>query len=276
MLEQRLRVALNDRLISVAYQPVVLLETGRVIGFEALARWNDPVLGVVSPEEFIPVAEQCGLIGRLGDDVARRALREFSERGPVVADVHLSINVSAAQLRQPDHAEGLLDLMNSSGLHRRRLIVEVTESTFVDVDDPALRALAYLRQAGVSVAIDDFGTGYSTLGYLNRLPANVIKVDKSLTFGASTDDRCRTILRAVSDLALSLPAEVVVEGIETVEQRAMVQATGATYGQGWLFSPAVGIEEVAGLVARPGIPGLPAQASGRRGRDGEDAVNERA
>ncbi len=276
ILEQRLRVALNDRLVSVAYQPVVLLETGRVIGFEALARWTDPVLGVVAPDEFIPVAEQCGLIGRLGDDVARRAMREFAERGQELAEIHLSVNVSAAQLRQPNHAEGLLDLVDVSGLPHHRLIVEVTESTFVDVDDPALKALTLLRRAGLGVAIDDFGTGYSTLGYLNRLPANVIKVDKSLTFGASTDDRCRTILRAVTDLALSLPAEVVVEGIETVEQREMVRATGATYGQGWLFSPAVGIEEVAALVARPGVPGLPTQASGRRGRDGDDVVTERA
>ncbi|HET8615057.1 MAG TPA: bifunctional diguanylate cyclase/phosphodiesterase [Actinomycetales bacterium] len=260
-LERRLREVLERGRIDVQYQPVVHLATSRVVGLEALARWRDDELGDVSPDEFIPVAEKCGLITRLGAEVARRAVLEFTGLGPTLAGLNLGVNVSAGQLRQPDYATGLLRLVADSGLEPHRLVVEVTESTFVDVDDPALRSLAFLRRSGVNVAIDDFGTGFSTLGYLNRLPANVIKVDRSLTFDAATDARCRSILTAVSDLAASLPADVVVEGIESEEQRRLVAASGATFGQGWLFSPAVPLADVAALAASWRGGGFPTQAT---------------
>jgi EAL domain-containing protein (putative c-di-GMP-specific phosphodiesterase class I) len=275
LLERRLREALDGRTIGVAYQPVVRLDTGDVAGFEALARWTDPVLGEVSPTEFIPAAERCGLITRLGADVARRAVREFTSLGPAVAHVWLSVNVSAGQLRQRAYAPELLDLVAAQGLDAERLVVEVTESTFVDVDDPALRSLAFLRSAGVNVAIDDFGTGFSTLGYLGRLPANIIKLDRSLTLGAAADERSRSILTAVADLAASLPADVVVEGIETEEQRDVVRATGAGFGQGWLFSAAVPVDGVIALVV--GAPALevPAQATASDPRGDDYAVTDR-
>jgi EAL domain-containing protein (putative c-di-GMP-specific phosphodiesterase class I) len=272
-LERRLREALERGEISVEYQPVVQLSTSRVVGFEALARWHDDELGNVSPDEFIAVAEKSGLITRLGAAVARRAVLEFTGLGAAVSGVNLSFNVSAGQLRQPGYATTLLREVADSGLEAHRLVVEVTESTFVDVDDPALRALAFLRRSGVNVAIDDFGTGFSTLGYLNRLPANIIKVDRSLTFDAATDARCRSILTAVADLAASLPADVVVEGIESEEQRELVEATGATFGQGWLFSPAVAIDEVPALVAR-WRGGLPTQAT-ESPEEREAPLNER-
>jgi diguanylate cyclase (GGDEF)-like protein len=273
LLERKLRAALDARTLGVEYQPVVRLDTAQVMGFEALARWTDPQLGEVAPSEFIPVAERCGLITRLGAEVARKAVREFTSLGRAVSGVNLSVNVSAGQLRQPGYAEDLLDLVSSRALPPTRLVVEVTESTFVDVDDPALRSLAFLRSAGVNVAIDDFGTGFSTLGYLNRLPANIIKVDQSLTFGAATDERARSILRAVADLAASLPADVVVEGIETAEQRELVRATGATYGQGWLFSASVPIDQVAALAARGSVAGVPAQSTTEQDWSEQDSLD---
>jgi diguanylate cyclase (GGDEF)-like protein len=268
LVERRLRAALDERTIGVQYQPIVRLDSGRITGFEALARWYDGQLGQVPPDEFVPVAERCGLINRLGADVVRRALREFTAVGSRLGGVALGVNVSAGQLRQSGYAEGLLDLLAAHGLDPRRLVVEVTESTFVDVEDPALRSLALLRSAGVSVAIDDFGAGFSTLGYLGRLPANIIKVDRSLTLGAAGDERTRTVLAAVVDLAAGLPADVVVEGIETPHQRDLVRATGASHGQGWFFSGAVGIKDVERMVSGITLPGLPLQTGVREASDG--------
>jgi diguanylate cyclase (GGDEF)-like protein len=247
LVERRLHVAVGRDEISVHYQPLVDLATGRVTGVEALARWTDPLLGRVGPDEFIPLAEQSGLIRALGSAVLRRAVDDIvsSDR---LADLTLAVNASAVQVRHAHFAHEVLDVLDRVGMSPGRLAIEVTESVFVDADDPALVQLTRLREQGVHVAIDDFGSGFSALAYLARLPASVLKIDQALT-GQVGDERSFAVMQAVVSLAHTMPMAVVVEGIETAEVEDRVRSTGAAYGQGWLYAPAVPVDALALTVA---------------------------
>ena len=247
LVERRLHLAVAEGQIGVHYQPLVDLATGRVTGVEALARWTDPLLGRVGPDEFIPLAEQSGLIRALGSAVLRRAVDDIvsSDR---LADLTLAVNASAVQVRHAHFAHEVLDVLDRVGMSPGRLAIEVTESVFVDADDPALVQLTRLREQGVHVAIDDFGSGFSALAYLARLPASVLKIDQALT-GQVGDERSFAVMQAVVSLAHTMPMAVVVEGIETAEVEDRVRSTGAAYGQGWLYAPAVPVDALALTVA---------------------------
>ncbi|GAB3595281.1 hypothetical protein GCM10027446_20320 [Angustibacter peucedani] len=247
--ERRLRVAVAEQSLEVHYQPVVDVDSGRVVGCEALARWHDGELGRVGPDEFIPVAERSGLVVALGAQVMDRALRDLVSVQRVLPSLRVAVNVSPVQLRSASFAEEVLALLERHGVAPDRLVVEVTESVFVGEDDAGLRHLFELRRQGVHVAIDDFGSGYSSLTYLSRLPASMIKVDQSLTAHVATDSRARAVLRAVVELGRSLPMVVAVEGIETAEAHAVVAELGGCRGQGWLYSAAVPLDELPGVVA---------------------------
>jgi diguanylate cyclase len=248
LVERRLHLAVAENEIGVHYQPLVDLATGRVTGVEALARWTDPLLGRVGPDEFIPLAEQSGLIRALGSGVLRRAVDDivsFSDRLP---DLTLAVNASAVQVRHAHFAREVLDVVDGFGMPPGRLTIEVTESLFVDADDPALAQLTLLREQGVHVAIDDFGSGFSALAYLGRLPASVLKIDQALTRQVG-DDRSYAVMQAVVSLAHTMPMAVVVEGIETEDIEALVRSTGADQGQGWLYAAAVPADRLAATVA---------------------------
>jgi EAL domain-containing protein (putative c-di-GMP-specific phosphodiesterase class I) len=232
----------------VHYQPLVDLATGRVAGVEALARWTDPLLGRVGPDEFIPLAEQSGLIRALGSGVLRRAVDDIVSSGDRLPDLTLAVNASAVQARHAHFAREVLDVLDGAGMPPVRLTIEVTESVFVDADDPALAQLTLLREQGVHVAIDDFGSGFSALAYLGRLPASVLKIDQALT-GQVGDDRSYAVMQAVVSLAHTMPMAVVVEGIETPEVEELVRSTGAEQGQGWLYAAAVPVDRLAATVA---------------------------
>ncbi len=235
--EDRLRRALESGGLRVAFQPLVALQDGdRVVGAEALARWHDPELGgAVSPVEFIPVAEQTGLVVELGERILDLTLREASAAGFVELGLRASVNVSPLQLRVPGFEATVLEALERHGVPPSLLVLEVTESLLVEESGPPLEALHRLAAAGIRIAIDDFGSGYSALAYLGRLPASVLKVDRSLARTLTTADRRRAVVGAVVDVARSFDLDVVLEGVEDDDLADRARAMGIGFGQGTRF-----------------------------------------
>ena len=230
-IEQDLFQALRRDELTVAYQPVMALPSGKLIGFEALARWQHAELGSISPAEFIPIAEESGQIGRLGHWVASCAIERLGRCAD--RSLYLTINVSGRQLSTGRFCDEVTSAMLTCNVAPARVTFEVTESVLMD--DHALRELARLRALGCRVAIDDFGTGYSSLAYLRRLPVDVIKIDRSFVTPLGEDEDARSFLAALISLIRTLGLDIIAEGIETEEQRAILQALGVGGGQGYLF-----------------------------------------
>jgi diguanylate cyclase (GGDEF)-like protein len=232
------------------YQPVVALEDGAVVGLEALLRWNHPTRGIVHPEEFVPLAEETGAIVQIGRRVLRRACREarswaeWSSR-----DLFVSVNVSAAQLRDESLLEDVRAALADSGLAPASLVLEVTETQFMADPEAAGAVLRAVKELGVGVAIDDFGTGYSSLGQLERLPVDIIKVDRELVDGACDQAEHAALLGAVVEIADSLGLATIAEGIETPEQLRRLRELHFPLGQGFLFSRPVPSRAVGTLLA---------------------------
>ncbi|WP_432510846.1 putative bifunctional diguanylate cyclase/phosphodiesterase [Kineococcus sp. SYSU DK001] len=239
LLRDRLAAAIAGGCVDVHYQPVVSFTTGRVEKFEALARWDDPVLGRISPVEFIAVAEESNLVVALGEHVLRRAVESAHEAGVFARGTGLAVNVSVVQLQSPGFTDVVVDLLQRNDIPPHLLTLEVTESVFLDEDSPAERVVTELAGLGCRIAIDDFGTGYSAFGYLGRLPVHVLKIDRSLTQSLTDDVNGQSIVTCVVDLANRLGLTVVVEGVETDQQAAICRFISAPLGQGWLYSAAV-------------------------------------
>jgi diguanylate cyclase (GGDEF)-like protein len=232
-LEIDLRRALALQEFALVYQPQLNLRLNRVTGFETLLRWHSPARGMVSPLEFIPVAEDTGIINSIGEWVLRTACQEAAAwRGAQ----NLSVNVSAIQFKSPNLVPTILSALRDSGLDPRRLELEITESVMLDAGGPAVAMLRDLREIGVRVALDDFGIGYSSLGYLRSFPFDRIKIDQSFVRGASNDAVGRAVVRAVATLGQSLGMATVAEGVETDEQMARIVSDGCTDVQGYLIS----------------------------------------
>jgi diguanylate cyclase (GGDEF)-like protein len=248
-MEERLRGAVAEGAVRLHYQPIVELAGTRLSGVEALARWTDPVLGAVPPEEFIAVAEDSGLVVPLGELVLHQAMEQAVRAGLPAAGIRVSCNVSPLQLRVPGFHRVVEGALAAHRMPPASLVVEVTEAALVEEQGMAVRTLHRLVEMGVTVAIDDFGTGYSALGYLRRLPAQILKIDKSLTASLLEESRARAITRAVTELGTAIGLSVVVEGIETQEVCDLVRDMGADFGQGSLFGAASELREVAGLRA---------------------------
>jgi diguanylate cyclase len=250
-LEERLRAAVRDGDLDVKFQPVVHLGTGAIAGVEALARWTDPVLGPIGPQEFIPIAEQTGLIVALGELVLYRALEEAVEHGLPARGIRVACNVSPVQLRVPGFPQLVEDALARYAMPPQLLVVEVTEALLVEEEGPAVDALRRLVELGVTIAIDDFGTGYSALGYLRRLPAQMLKIDRSLTAALVDEAEAKAITRAVIELGARLDVTIVVEGIETSDVAELASAMGASLGQGTLYGQALPMPEIVRLARRP-------------------------
>ncbi|MCL4759153.1 MAG: EAL domain-containing protein [Rhodocyclaceae bacterium] len=236
-LENALRRALERDEITVFYQPVVNAARGKVAGVEALMRWMHPERGIVQPAEFIPVAEETGLILALGEQVLRSACfqaKTWIDRG--LPDFHIAVNLSAKQLEQPDLPEVVAGVLDASGLPASALILEVTESVLMQRAREPIGSLDRLRQLGVSVAIDDFGTGYSSLAYLKHLPADVLKIDRSFIQDITDGADAEAIVSGIIALAHSLRMQVVAEGVEQAAQRVLLERLGCDYLQGYLYS----------------------------------------
>ena len=236
-LERDLRQAYRDDALELVYQPQFDISTGNICGAEALLRWDHPELGPVSPDEFIPLAEDSGLILDIGAWVIEKAcedLCEILDRGLHPGPV--SINVSARQLRETGFSESVLEPIRRLGIHPGYIQLEVTETAVAQNRDTAISLLVSLRSKGVRVAIDDFGTGYSSLSYLQQMPFDVIKIDKSfidkIGSGVTSNNICRTIIRMADELG----KKSIAEGVETREQLNFLERNGCDLVQGFFYS----------------------------------------
>ena len=238
-IETELRRALDKEQLSLFYQPLINLKSGEVAGFEALARWNHEDRGEISPSEFIPVAEESGLIlqlGRWAMDKAAQTVAAWDAKAGAPLPIYVGVNLSAIQVARDNIAEVVESALKASGLAGNRLTLELTESSIVQDPGRAMRVFEALKALDATVAMDDFGTGYSSLAYLQRLPIDVLKIDKSFVTGMMRDADSVAIVRAVLSLADALGMSTTAEGIETVELATTLAALGCSSGQGFYFA----------------------------------------
>jgi len=250
---QDLRDAVDTRQIELVYQPKLDLNSGALVGLEALARWNHPLRGAIPPAEFVPLAESAGLIQALGQSVLERACLEAAQWP---AHVRVAVNVSALQLEADDFIDRVRQALRQGGLAAHRLELELTESVCLRNDDSLVQRLRSLRELGVSIALDDFGTGYSSLAYLQRLPLSTLKVDRAFVTGLDASDRAaadcaRAIVRTVLQLAQAIGAAPVAEGIETPAQLARLREMGCDVGQGFLLGRPMGPAQISAQFQAP-------------------------
>ena len=244
--ETDLRSALERGELRVYYQPIVDSGSGQTVAFEALLRWAHPQNGLVSPDEFIPIAEETGLIHPIGRWVLRTACEELARWQHDLGrpDLAVSVNLSARQLSDPQFVASLQDTLASTGVQADALRLEITESMAVEDLGHTSGTLESIVDLDVGLVIDDFGTGYSSLSYLKKLPIVCIKIDRSFVIDVCHDNADRAIVAAVTELAHQLGISAVAEGVETAEQLAAVRALGCTLIQGYHYSPALPAADV--------------------------------
>ncbi len=246
LLELDLRKAIANGEFEIHYQPILLLQTGKVSGFEALLRWNHPERGHISPAEFIPLAEETGLILPLGEWVLRTACAQAAHWPQPVG---VAVNLSAMQFKGRNLVQLTLNALAASGLAAGRLDLEITESVLLQDEANTLSTLHQLREIGVLISMDDFGTGYSSLAYLRNFPFDKIKIDRSFVREMLVRKDCQAIVRAVVGLARSLGITTTIEGIETKEQLEIAKLEGCDEGQGWLFAKAMPDRDIPAYLA---------------------------
>jgi diguanylate cyclase (GGDEF)-like protein/PAS domain S-box-containing protein len=251
-LENDFRRAIEENEFVVHYQPIVNLQTGAVWGMEALVRWEHPEWGLLNPDEFVPIAEESGLVVPMGELVLNEACRRAVEwqRGfPLTPPLAVSVNLSGRQLRRPDLHEVIGRALKESGLPASSLGLDITETVYIGALDANTAALDRLRALGIRISLDDFGSGYSSLSYLKRLPTDILKIDKSFTRGLGLEVEDTAIVQTVVDLAHILGMEVVAEGVETKEQETLLKEMGCDFAQGYLFSRPLPPEAVSEFLA---------------------------
>ncbi|SDN17865.1 PAS domain S-box-containing protein/diguanylate cyclase (GGDEF) domain-containing protein [Afipia sp. GAS231] len=245
-MERDLRRAFANGEFELHYQPLVDIAANRISGFESLLRWRNPDKGMISPADFIPVAEDIGLIVQLGEWVLREACTEAMNWPK---DVKVAVNLSPVQFRSRNLVQVVISALGRSGLSPQRLELEITESVFLAETEANLAILHQLRELGVSISMDDFGTGYSSLSYLRSFPFDKIKIDRSFVKDLAERDDCVAIVRAISGLGRSLNITTTAEGVETTDQLDWLRAEGCNEVQGFLFSAARPAAEIAALLA---------------------------
>jgi diguanylate cyclase (GGDEF)-like protein/PAS domain S-box-containing protein len=259
-LENDIRAAVERHEFNLDYQPIISLADGRIIGFEALARWQHPRRGFVAPSEFIPIAEECGLIIPLGDWVLREAcrqLREWKNRFPSAPPFAINVNVSAKQFAQRDLPTQVTQILAEYELDAESLHLEITESTIMQDAAAAAAMLTRFRELGIQVQIDDFGTGYSSLSYLHQFPVDTLKIDRSFIRHMEQQGNGRgkgsELVRTIVSLAHQLGMKVVAEGVETADQLAGLKALDCQFGQGYLMSKPLPSTAIPDLIASSGL-----------------------
>ena len=263
-LEQELRRALERRQFSLHYQPKFCLTTNALVGAEALIRWSHPLLGEVGPEQFIPLAEDNGLILAIGDWVLETACRQMSDWQHTYPPFGaLSVNLAGAQLHQPDLLKRVTGLLQEHHLNPNRLQLEITENFIMSQTEEALTVLHQLKQLGVQLAIDDFGTGYSSLSYLKRLPLSTLKIDQSFIRGLPDDPHDGAIVRAIIALGRSMQLTTIAEGVETVAQQTFLRNEGCEHMQGYLLSAAVDAHTFASTFLQTNVYSVSDGADGK-------------
>jgi diguanylate cyclase (GGDEF)-like protein/PAS domain S-box-containing protein len=251
-IESDLRRAIDKEEFEVHYQPIVSLESSRISGFEALVRWTHPERGLISPADFIPIAEETGLIIQIDRWVLRQAclqMRRWQETLPDTRRMKINVNLSCKQFMQATIVEQVLETLRETGLDPRNLKLEITESVMMEKGDYAMSVLEQLSKAGIELSLDDFGTGYSSLSYIHHFPVSTLKIDQSFIKRIGGEQNGE-IVRAVVALARNLGLEVVAEGVETVLQFDQLKALGCEHGQGYYFSEPVDHESATELIRK--------------------------
>ncbi|WP_331000649.1 putative bifunctional diguanylate cyclase/phosphodiesterase [Nostoc sp. NZL] len=250
-LETDLRRAIERFEFRLFYQPIVSLTSGSIIGFEALLRWQHPERGLLNPTDFIPLAQETGLIVKIGNWVLHEACRQMQ-----AWRVHyrsnslkkISVNLSVKQFSQPDLIEQIGQILHSTGLDACCLALEITESVIVENGDVATTTLSQLRNMGIELSIDDFGTGYSSLGCLHSFPISVLKIDRSFINPIAANSRNLEIIEIIVTLAHKLGMDVIAEGVETKQQLTFLRNLRCEYVQGYFFSPPLDSLAAAALI----------------------------
>ncbi len=249
-IELQLREALTNGGLDVHYQPIVDLHNFSITGFEALMRWPHPSKGMISPAKFIPVAEECGLIDALGHWILVEACHQ-AKQWPV--DMKVSVNVSPIQLAKPDFVATVQSVLTATGLDPHRLVLECTETIFIEDSEKMLSTLHKLKQIGVQIALDDFGTGYSSLSYLRSFPFDIVKIDRSFVSDLDANTSCSVIVQAVILIAGSLGIKTVAEGVETEAQLKLLKLLGCNDVQGYLLGMPAPAAEIGKLVEQRSV-----------------------
>jgi diguanylate cyclase (GGDEF)-like protein len=244
-LEKELRRALDDKALEVHYQPIVSADGARIVGAEALLRWTHPLRGAIPPMQFVPVAEQCGLMGRLGEFVLRRALAD-ARRWP---GLYVAVNLSPVQVRDPGLVELVSETLARNDIRPARLVLEVTEGVLIDNPDDAKAKLDALKALGIRLALDDFGTGYSSLTYLQRFSFDKLKIDRGFVAPLGRDAGSKALVQAIVALGRALNLTLLAEGVETEEQRVLLRLVGCEEMQGYLFARPASREALDRLLA---------------------------
>ena len=249
-IETDLRYAIEREELRVFFQPIIAMDTGRLAGFESLVRWQHPERGLVSPADFIPVAEDTGLIVPMTIWILRESCAQLSRwrwQSPLNRSLLVSVNLSSKHFTQPDLVEQVSQILHETGLDPHCLKLEITESAVMENAEATEKILKNLREIGVRLSIDDFGTGYSSLSYLHRFPIDTLKIDRSFVMRMGKDGENSEIVQTIITLAKNLEMDVIAEGVETVDQTETLRALGCRYAQGYLFSkpqPAADIEKL--------------------------------
>ncbi len=250
-LENDLRRAIEQQEFRVYYQPIVLLETGEITGFEALVRWQHPERGFVSPAEFIPLAEETGLIVAIGEQVVRQACqqtRAWHEQFPHMTPLTISVNLSVKQLQHAQLIEQIDQILQQTNLSPLSLRLEITESLLMKNDEPVHKILSQLKSLGILLYLDDFGTGYSSLSHLHCFPIDTLKIDRCFVNRMTANDQGLEIVQAIAQMAHALGMDVVAEGVETPSQLFRLAELNCKYGQGYLFSQPLEAEAATDLI----------------------------
>lgn len=252
-MENDLRRAIDREELRVYYQPIVSLDSGQLAGFEALIRWQHPERGFINPADFIPLAEDTGLIVPLGLWILRKACQQLSQwqwQSPGNRLLFMSVNLSSKQVAQSGLVDQIRDILEETHVEARHLKLEITESAVMDNAEMAVQLLNRLKALGVQLSIDDFGTGYSSLGYLHRFPVNTLKIDRSFVGRIGEAAENIEIVRTIVSLADNMGMEVVAEGVETLSQLMQLRKLKCQYGQGYLFSRPVDADSVSAWISR--------------------------
>jgi EAL domain-containing protein (putative c-di-GMP-specific phosphodiesterase class I) len=253
--EGDLRRALDRDELRVVYQPIVTLGDGAIRGFEALVRWQHPERGLLAPAQFIPVAEESGMIVALGrvvlEEACRQAVRWAAEHGPV--PIH--VNLSARQVADPNLVDSVAHVLRTTGVAPSSLVLELTETSLLERSHSPADTLARLKGLGISLILDDFGTGYSSLSYLQQFPLSGLKIDRSFVAALGAANGDGAIVDAILRMARALDLEVVAEGLETEQHLETLRGLGCRYGQGYLFSRPVNVATASALLESGRVAG---------------------